>query len=85
MWCTPWSNSTSGRVEWARGVCTDHARKTLRRVSRFAGMHIGQHVEPEAVEAARGEAPQERNTMKLSAIHAWGVAIVAATSTSAVH
>jgi SNARE associated Golgi protein len=40
------------------GFATDHARKTLRTVSRFSGMHIGWHVEAEAVEAARGEAPR---------------------------
>jgi hypothetical protein len=56
----------------SRGLPTDHARKTLRTVSRFAGMHIGQHVGAEALEAARGEAPQEWNTMKLSAIRALG-------------
>ena len=42
-------------------------------------MHIELHVQAEAVEAARGEAPQKGNTMKVSAIRAWGVAIIAAT------
>lgn len=61
------------------GFITDHMRKTLRKVSRFAGMHIGQHGEAEAVEAACGEAPQKGNTMKLSAIRAWGMVMIAAT------
>lgn len=61
------------------GFATEHARNTLFTVSRIAGMHIELHVQAKAVEAARGEAPQKGNTMKVSAIRAWGVAIIAAT------
>jgi hypothetical protein len=60
------------------GFATDRARETSRTVSQFAGLHIGLNVQAEAVKAARGEAPRKGNTMKLSAIRAWGMAVIAA-------